>query len=234
MESLEGQTALVTGGNAGIGLATAAALVEAGCRVTISGRNRETLEARSKELGCDWLVGDVSVEAEAVRAVDTVIERQGQLDILVNNAGFGRFAPLVDMETEDFEAVFRTNVFGAFYTARQAARHMVPRKSGAIVNVASTAALRGGANGTAYHASKFALRGMNEAWRDELRRHDVKVILVNPSEVVTDFSRRAGRTQQVSDKKLRPGDIAQAIIAALSMSPRALIPEFAVFANNPF
>lgn len=234
METLEGSTALVTGGNAGIGLATAQALAEGGCTVTIAGRNRETLEARAREIGADWIQADVSIEEQAMHAVDTVIERHSHLDILVNNAGFGRFGPLVEMTTEDFEAVFRTNVFGAFYVARQAARHMLPRKSGTIVNIASTSALRGGAGGTAYSASKFALRGMNESWRDELRRHDIKVILVNPSEVITDFSRRAGRDQKASPKKLRPEDIAQAIVAALLMGDRALIPEFAVFANNPF
>ena len=138
------------------------------------------------------------------------------------------------MKTEDFESVFRTNVFGAFYMAREVARHLVEQGSGAIVNVASTAATKGFQGGTAYGASKFALRGMSETWREELRRHDVKVILINPSEVITEFSRRAGYEQKVTDKKLRPEDIAQAIVAALSLSPRALIPEFAVFANNPF
>ena len=111
--------------------------------------------------------------------------------------------------TEDFEAVFRTNVFGAFYTARQAARHMVPRKSGTIDNIASTSALRGGRNSTAYAASKFALRGMTECWREELRRHDVRVTLINPSEVLTSFSKHAGYEQQHSDKKLRGQEIAK-------------------------
>ena len=86
----------------------------------------------------------------------------------------------------------------------------------------------------AYVASKFALRGMTECWREELRRHDVRVILINPSEVLTDFSRHAGYSQEHSDKKLRPQEIADAVIGVLEMDERGFVPELAVFATNPF
>ena len=118
--------------------------------------------------------------------------------------------------------------------AREVARLLVAQRSGTIVNIASTAGLKGFSGGTAYAASKFALRGMNECWREELRRHDVRVILVNPSEVITDFARRAGFDQKENDKKLQPEDIAHAIVGALGAEPRAFTPELAVFATNPF
>ena len=111
---------------------------------------------------------------------------------------------------------------------------MVDQGGGAIVNVASTAALRGFQGGTAYTASKFALRGMSECWREELRRHDVRVMLINPSEVLTDFAKRAGREQEPHPKKLRPEEIAHAVVTMLEMDDRGFVPELSVFATNPF
>ena len=179
-------------------------------------------------------MGDVGREADAVRTVAAVIEKHGRLDILVNNAGYGIFKPLVDMELAELEGVFRTNVFGAFLMAREAARQFVKQGSGELINISSTSGLKGGRGSTAYSSSKFALRGMTECWRDELRRHDVRVMLVNPSEVLTEFASKAGGAQQASAKKLRPEEIADAIVGALKVDSRGFIPEFSVFATNPF
>ncbi|MEZ4587764.1 MAG: SDR family NAD(P)-dependent oxidoreductase [Gemmatimonadales bacterium] len=231
---LEGAVSLITGGSEGIGRAIAAALAAKGGRVTIMGRNEERLRKAAAELGVEAVRGDVGSEADAVRAVAEVVARHGRLDILVNNAGFGVFKPLVEMGLEEIEGVYRTNVFGAFLMAREAARQFVKQNGGELINVSSTSGLKGGRNSTAYGSSKFALRGMTECWRDELRRHNVRVMLVNPSEVLTDFAKKAGRTQEASDKKLRPEEIAAAIVGALEVDPRGFIPEFSVFATNPF
>lgn len=234
MIDLRGQRVLVTGGSSGIGRAIAATLLGKGCRVAINGRDATRLDAAASELGCPGLAGDVGVAADAERVVSGAIAALGGLDVLVNNAGFGTFAPLLETDPADVEAVWRTNVYGAFLVAQQAARHMVAQRSGTIVNVASTAALKGFPGGTAYAGSKFALRGMNECWRDELRRHDVRVVLLNPSEVLTDFAARAGHEQQASPKKLVPQDIADAVASVLALDPRGFVPELAVFATNPF
>ena len=231
---LEGKKALVTGGAEGIGRAIAAALRAKGADVAITGRREEPLRATAAELDLWALPGDVSKEADVVATMETFVARHGRIDILVNNAGFGYFAPLVEMDRERFEAIFATNVTGAMLMGREAAKHFVAQRSGHLINIASTSGLRGGRNSTAYSASKFALRGMTECWRDELRRHDVRVILVNPSEVLTDFSRHAGHEQQHSDKKLRPQEIADALIGVLEIDDRGFVPEFAVFATNPF
>ena len=231
---LDGATALVTGGSEGIGRGIAAALAAKGCEVTITGRHLEPLRAAADELDCRWFQGDVGVEADAVRCVAEVVERHARLDILVNNAGFGRFAPLVETTLEDLEAVYRTNVFGAFLMAREAAKQFVRQGSGHLVNISSTSGTKGGAGGTAYASSKFALRGMTECWRDELRRHGVRVILVNPSEVQTGFFGKVGRQQEPSAKKLRPQEIADAIVGVLEIDDRGFVPELAVFATNPF
>ncbi len=232
--TLDGAIALVTGGSEGIGKAIAAALAAEGARVTITGRREDVLVAAAEELGVQWIAGDVGVEADAIRTVQTVVDTHGRLDILVNNAGIGHRGALVDTELEDLERVYRTNVFGAFLMAREAARHFIAQGSGELINISSTSGLRGGRGSTAYSSSKFALRGMTECWRDELRRHDVRVMLVNPSEVLTPFASKLGRDQGQSPKKLRPQEIADAVVGALKIDDRGFIPEFSVFATNPF
>ncbi len=229
--NLRGAVALVTGGSEGIGKAIAKALKKEGCVVTITGRRKAVLEGARGDLGVDAIEGDVGREEDAKRTVEEVVARHGRLDILVNNAGIGYFAPLVETDFDRLQEVYRTNVFGAFLMAREAARHFVSQQSGHLVNISSTAGTKGFQGGTAYASSKFALKGMNECWREELRRSNVRVILVNPSEVVTGFG---GKAAQESPKKLRPQEIADAIVGALKMDDRGFLPEFSVFATNPF
>jgi 3-oxoacyl-[acyl-carrier protein] reductase len=208
--------ALVTGASGGIGFAIAEALVDEGARVTITGRTQVTLEASARTIGADWIVGDVGDPEDSERTVRSVIATQGRLDILVNNAGYGLFKPLVDTGFDELERLYRTNVYGPFLMTREAARHWIEKgEGGELITIASTSALRGSATRTAYGSSKFAVRGMMECWRDELRRHDVRVMLVNPSEVMTDFADKAGAPREPSEKKLRPREIADAIIGAL-------------------
>ena len=102
------------------------------------------------------------------------------------------------------------------------------------INPSNTSGLKGGARSTAYASSKFALRGMTDCWRDELRRHNVRVTLVNPSEVQTPFFEKIGKKQELSSKKLRPEEIADAIVGVLEIDDRGFVPEFSVFATNPF
>ncbi len=231
---LRDAVALVTGGSEGIGRAIAEALTGEGCKVTITGRREDAVRKTADELGLDWIVGDVGNEDDAVRTVSSVIEKHGRLDILVNNAGYGIFKPLVDTTFEELEGVYRTNVFGPFLMAREAARQFIKQSSGELINISSTSGLKGSGGRTAYSSSKFALRGMTECWRDELRRHNVRVTLVNPSEVMTNFASKAGVPRETSEKKLRPREIADAIVGALKMDGRGFIPEFSVFATNPF
>ena len=231
---LRGTVALVTGGSEGIGHAIAQALTGEGCKVTITGRREDAVRNAAGVLGADWVVGDVGNEEDAVRTVGSVIEKHGRLDILVNNAGFGIFKPLVDTTFEELQSVYHTNVFGPFLMAREAAGQFIKQGSGEMINISSTSGLKGSSGRTAYGSSKFALRGMTECWRDELRRHNVRVMLVNPSEVMTSFAEKAGVEREVTDKKLRPAEIADAIVGALKVDSRGFIPEFSVFATNPF
>jgi len=231
--NLKGATVLVTGGSSGIGRAIAKTLSDSGARIAITGRDERRLAEAAAALNALPVRADVSNEADVARTYSEVLAKFGQLDILINNAGSGVFKTLVEMEKSKFEAVFATNVTGAMLMAREAAKHFIERKSGNIVNICSTASLRGAANGTAYYASKFALRGMTECWRAELRQYNVRVFLVNPSEVITNFGAAAGLSQKDNPTKLRGEDIAWMIKAALEMNDRGFTPELTVFATNP-
>jgi 3-oxoacyl-[acyl-carrier protein] reductase len=231
--NLQNAVALITGGTSGIGRAIAHTLAASGARVAITGRDERRLAETAAALKVHPIRADVASESDADRSVRDTIEQFGDLDILINNAGFGVFKNLVDMELADFQSVFATNVTGAMLMARAAARHFIARQRGNIVNISSTAGLKGAARGTAYYASKFALRGMTECWRDELRKHNIRVMLVNPSEVLTNFSTIAGFEQKQNETKLRPEDIAHMVKAILEMDDRGFTPELSVFATNP-
>jgi 3-oxoacyl-[acyl-carrier protein] reductase len=230
---LRNATAVVTGGTSGIGYGIARALSQAGAKVAVTGRNKTRLDETAKALGVLPIRADVTEEADARRTFHEAIEAFGHVDILVNNAGIGVFRPLVDMDLAAFESVFRTNVTGAMLMAREAAKHFISRKSGNIVNICSTASHRGAPNGTAYYASKAALRMMTEVWRAELRQHNIRVMLINPSEVLTNFGVLIGNPQKPNPTKLHPEDIAHMVRAVLEMDSRGFTTELTVFATNP-
>ena len=227
---LRGAKALVTGGSAGIGLETARALASRGAAVAICGRDAAKVEDAAKAVGCLGIRADVSREPDVDALFEATLEGLGGLDVVVNNAGFGYFAPLVEIDVAQAEAVLATNVVGAMMVGRAAARHFVAQRRGTIVNVGSTAARRGFAKGTAYAASKFALAGMTECWRAELRPFDVRVMQVDPSEVQTGFG---GGEPGKNPKKLRSEEIAHTIVALLEMDDRGFVPDLEVWATNP-
>jgi 3-oxoacyl-[acyl-carrier protein] reductase len=231
--NVKNSVALITGGSSGIGRAIAQSLAASGARVAITGRDKQRLTEAAGDLGAHPIQADVANEADVQRTYREVFDKFGDLDILVNNAGTGVFKNLVDFDLHSFQSVFATNVTGAMLMAREAAKHFVSRQRGNIVNISSTAGLRGAANGTAYYASKFALRGMTECWRAELRKYNIRVILINPSEVVTNFFAAANLPQKVNATKLRPEDIAFTVKASLELDDRGFIPELSVFATNP-
>jgi 3-oxoacyl-[acyl-carrier protein] reductase len=230
---LQNATALITGGSSGIGLAVAKALIDAGTRVAITGRDEKRLYKAAETLNAVPIRADVTNEDDVVRTYREVLQAFGHLDILVNNAGSGVFKKLVDIDRTSFEAVFATNVTGAMLMGREAAKHFIQQNRGNIINVCSTASLRGAANGTAYYASKFALRGMTECWRAELRQYNIRVFLLNPSEVLTSFAAAAGFEQKENPTKLRGEDIAHMVKAMLEMDDRGFTPELSIFATNP-
>lgn len=232
--NLKDKCVLITGGSTGIGRATAKLLREKGAQVAITGRDAETLNKTAQDLGVMAIQGDVSKEADVLETYRIFMAKFGRLDVLINNAGIGEFVSLADVTLEDMQRVFSVNVFGAALMAREAAKLFMEQKSGNIVNIGSTASQKGFEHGTIYSATKFALRSMSQCWQAELRRYNVRVFHVNPSEVTTAFFSPDGKERDERPNKLRGTEIAHGIVSALEMDDRGFIPEFTVWATNPW
>lgn len=231
---LKNAKVLITGGSRGIGFSTAKLLKEHGAKVAITGRTQSDLDAAAKELDALPIQMDVSKEEDCARTVQTVIKEFGSFNVLVNNAAYGYFGPLVDLEREKFDAMMAVNLTGVMLMTREAAKHFIEQNTGNVINISSTAGGKGFAGGTPYVSSKFAMKGMTECWRAELRPHNIRVMQVNPSEVQTTFGASAGYgTRPHSDRKLVGDDIAHAIKSVLEMEDRGFITELTVFATNP-
>ncbi len=232
---IENSVFLVTGGSLGIGKATAKLLVEKGGKVVITGRNQKRLEEAANQIGAFPICADVANEKDVLKTYEILIEKFGTLHCLVNNAGIGsKWSDIANVELDDFLKVYSVNVFGAALMAREAAKIFIKQNYGNIVNVSSTAGTKGFAYGTVYSSSKFALKGMTQCWQAELRKYNVRVILINPSEVTTAFNNPDGIERQEEPKKLRSIEIAHSIVSALEMDDRGFIPELTVWATNPF
>lgn len=231
---LQNSTFLITGGTLGIGYATARLLLANGAKVAITGRDPETVQKAAAEMGAFGIAADVAQPADVARTYQEFLAEFGHLDCLINNAGVGNSKPLLDLTAEDFQQVHDTNIVGAALMAQQAARLFKEQKSGNIVNIGSSAATKGFEGGSVYVASKFALRGMTQCWQAELRKYNVRVMLVNPSEVTTAFGSEQRQERAAQPNKLRGDEIAAAIKGALELDDRGFIPELNVWATNPF
>jgi 3-oxoacyl-[acyl-carrier protein] reductase len=232
---IENSIFLVTGGSLGIGKATAQMLSEKGGKVIITGRNEERLKKVAQQINAFPICADVSKEADVLKTYEILLDKFGNLHCLINNAGIGsNWSDITNVDLDDFLKVYSVNVFGAALMAREAAKIFIKQNYGNIVNISSTAGLKGFAYGTVYSSSKFALKGMTQCWQAELRKYNVRVILINPSEVTTAFNNPEGIERAKEPNKLRPLEIAHSVVSALEMDDRGFIPELTVWATNPF
>ncbi|MDG1428800.1 MAG: SDR family oxidoreductase [Crocinitomicaceae bacterium] len=232
---IQNSTILVTGGSSGIGKETARQFALNGARVVITGRDEVKLKNTADEIGAIPLPFDIadlkSIPAKARQILDLL---DGSIDVLVNNAGVGVFPLLGEISEEDLLSTYNTNVFGLTLLTQELLPTFKSQQSGNIINIASTASLKGFARGTVYAASKFAVRGMTQCWQAELRKDNIRVCLVNPSEVTTAFANEERIEVAEADNKLGALDIANTIVSLIEMRTKAFVPEVTVWATNPF
>lgn len=226
--------AIITGATGGIGYATAKLLKDSGAAVVICGRDANKVKRVAEELGVHGVTADVAIEEDITNLFRFAIEKMGGVNVLVNNAGVGGFSALTETSVADFQALWEVNVKGLFMAGKEAAKHFKQQNYGNIINIGSTAARHGFANGSAYVASKFAVSGLTECWRAELRPNNIRVMQINPSEVITDFITKTGFEIKNEDRKLKPEEIAHVVVSMLSMGDVGFIPEASVWATNPW
>jgi len=226
---LKNSSILLTGASGGIGRATAEHLARAGARLTLFARREEPLlilQRRVESLGgaATVVCGDVRRVADAERGVAEAVRRFGGLDALVNNVGFGVLGLLSEVDDDDVVEQFETNVLGPYRVTRAALPALQASGTSVVVNVASFAGKVGAPYYSSYNATKFALCGMSEAWRRELRTQGVRVALVLPAAVETEFLDRLGRERALgigpAGTILQPDVVARAILSVLQR-PRA-------------
>jgi 3-oxoacyl-[acyl-carrier protein] reductase len=237
---LAGQVAVVTGAGRGIGRAIALTLAELGAHTVLCGRSREALEQtaaaiqnsggqssekssvksseKSSVIECDV------TDLHSVEALAEHVERTfHRLDILVNNAGIGGAGgPLHQLPPDNWDRVLNTNLRGVYYCIRSLAPIMIKARSGHIINISSLAGKNALPNGAAYAASKWGLNGLTYSVAEELRAHNIRVSVICPGSVHTEFSLHPGKN---AEKMLQASDVAHAVAMIVTQAPQSFASE---------
>ncbi len=232
---LNGTVVAVTGASSGIGAATARLLIEAGARVSVQARRTRPLLELVGDYGEKLVLavpGDVREPESAARLVAASTGQFGRLDSIVINAGIGRYGGILDGTDEELQAMLRTNVEGTVWAVRAAVRQFRQQADGGdIVIVASVAGLRGGAKEAIYAATKFAQVGLAGSLDREVRADGIRVTVICPAAVHTEFAIGNGRTDgdPVLDTYLRPSDIGAAVLTVLRQPRRMRTTQWSMY-----
>jgi len=229
---LSGRVAVVTGASSGIGAASARALAAEGAVLVLTARRQERLEAIAaelRELGVQAYIvaGDAREEDTARRTIAVAVESAGRVDILINNAGMGIYKDLIDTSAEDYDEMMDTNVRSTFLFTRHAVPVMLAQGEGTILMLSSMAGIYGFPGEAVYCATKFAQVGFAQALDRELRPRGIKVGVICPGGVKTEFAIGHGRTEEgvAQSGMLEATDVAAAVLLACTQSPGSRIIE---------
>jgi len=239
--SLEGRIALVTGASSGIGEGIALALAGAGATVAVSARRKQRLASLAQRIEAAGgkalvLAGDMTVEAEAIKAVEDTVAQLGRIDILINSAGVMQAGGIENCDLDEYRRVFDINLFATLYCCRAAVPHMLAQGGGDIVNISSLAGRKGGPMTSAYSASKHAVNSLSDGMRQELGDRNIRVSILMPgattSEVADNISnpewRNAIRAHVSKEGAVLPAEIGATVVFMLSLPRRVNISEISV------
>lgn len=237
MSWLQGRVIYITGGASGLGREIALQSAGLGAKVVISDMHQERLDATRADVAkiagdCLAIRSDVTDEAAVADTVKQIIDKWGQLDTVVNSAGVYYFGPITETPIADFDRVFNVNVRGLYLVCREAARVMLPKKSGHIINIASIAAERGIVGESVYSPSKWAVRGLGACLALELGPEGIRVTTVFPGGMDTTFWETDPRKlsgQWNPTRMLQGNDVATAVVQIASLPPAVAIKEALVY-----
>jgi 3-oxoacyl-[acyl-carrier protein] reductase len=240
MENLQGKTALITGAGKGLGKAIALALAAEGVSLALLARTESDLkevaaEAKkiNKDIKINYTTADIGNNDSVIAAVALLKKDAGDIDILINNAGTGKFGSFMDLEVNEWEQIIQTNLLGSYYMTRAILPEMKARKNGDIVNISSSAGLKGAPVTSAYSASKFGLIGLSESLMMEVRKENIRVLTMMPSTIATELSINLKLTDGNPDSVLQPEDFAELLVAHLKLPRRALVKDVVLYSTNP-
>jgi 3-oxoacyl-[acyl-carrier protein] reductase len=222
------RVSIVTGGTRGIGYAIAAALLQQGDMVAITGTSEQTARRAAEQLAAACgepsrvmgIACDVRDASAVDRTVSQIADRFGGIDVLVNNAGVGVFRNVAEMTVAEWERVIGINLSGVFNCCKAVLPHLLRRNGGWIISISSLASKNPFTGGAAYSASKAALNAFSEAFMQEVRNDNIRVSYVLPGSVATEFGGRP--VDDGSDWRLAPDDVAQVVVDLLAHPARSL------------
>jgi 3-oxoacyl-[acyl-carrier protein] reductase len=224
---LSGKVALVTGSSRGIGRAITRKLAGLGAAVAVCGRDEQAVNVAANELrasgaGVFALTADVTRAADVATLVSKTEQSLGPISILVNNAGIGLFGPAHEKSEEEWDRVLNTNLKSAFLVSRAVVPGMIQRRSGDIINISSLAGRNTFAGGGIYCASKWGLIGLSGCMAEDLRGHGIRVCVICPGSVATEF---AGRGPKDAARVLTPEDVAHAVAMIVQQGSQSFLSE---------
>jgi len=204
--SLKGKTAIVTGGNSGLGQAFAMALAKAGANLFIptviadKGETKELIEQQGVKVA--FMTVDITEKGAPAKVIARCVETFGSVDILVNNAGICKLNKVLDFGREDWDPMININLTAAFELSYEAAKFMIPQKHGKIINICSLFSYLGGQWSPAYSATKHALAGLTKAYCDELAQYNIQVNGIAPGYYATDITTETRKNPETNQRVL--------------------------------
>ncbi len=224
---LENKKCLITGATGGIGKEISKLLIDNGCDVFITGRNKNKLEKLQEELNSKNKIGfesgDLTKKEDIQRIIKKIRTSFGEIDILINCAGIFFIEPLSTSKIEDFENCLKISVIAPFIFSKEFSQEMIRKKWGRIINIGSSSSYSGFKNGSIYCSSKHSILGLSRALHQELKENNVRVLCISPGSTQTDMGKLS--TDQDFSTFLKPKEVAEYIIFAMKFDNELIIDE---------